>query len=69
MGKVGKKIILKMKASIYARSALILDSIVDSSVLVHNGRTYVTLLITSDIVGYKIGFFVLTRSTSRRFHK
>ncbi|KAK6350503.1 mitochondrial ribosomal small subunit component [Orbilia javanica] len=44
-----------------ARSCTILPNFVGLNFLVHNGKTYVPVHITEDMVGYKLGEFSPTR--------
>lgn len=44
-----------------SRASTILPLMVNLTIGVHNGRAYVPLLITENMVGFKLGEFVLTR--------
>lgn len=53
-----------------ARSCTILPSFVGLKFLVHNGKNYIPLLVTEDMIGHKLGEFAPTRkSFSYRFTK
>jgi ribosomal protein S19 len=48
-----------------ARSATILPNFVGLKFQVHNGKSYIDLTVTEDMVGHKLGEFSPTR---KRFH-
>ena len=52
---------------IWARSSTILPQFVGKTVKIYNGRTFVSLNITEDMIGHKFGEFSLTRK--RPVHK
>jgi len=56
--KVKQKI---RKPKIWVRSATILSEFIDSEFQIHNGKTFVTLKVTEDMVGHKFGEFASTR--------
>ena len=45
-----------------SRASMILPDMIGFTIAVHNGRDYVPLLITEDMVGYKLGEFAPTRT-------
>lgn len=60
----------KRKAKInktWSRSSTILPQFVGKTVQIHNGRKFMTLHITEDMIGHKLGEFSLTRR--RPVHK
>ena len=60
----------KRKAKInktWSRSSSILPQFVGKTVQIHNGRKFMTLHITEDMIGHKLGEFSLTRR--RPIHK
>lgn len=46
----------------WSRRSMIVPEMVGLTIAVHNGRQHVPLLITEDMVGHKLGEFVLTRT-------
>ena len=56
--KSGKKMIIKT----WARWSTILPDMVGLNIGVHDGRRHVPLYITENMVGHKLGEFVLTRT-------
>lgn len=46
-----------------SRRSDILPSMVGSEIKVHNGKDFVTIRITEEMVGHKLGEFVFTRYT------
>ena len=64
MGKVvknnenGKKTVIKT----WSRRSMITPDMVGLNIAVHNGRQHVPIFIQEDMVGHKLGEFVLTRT-------
>ena len=58
MNKAGEKRILKT----WSRSSTIFPDFVGHIVAVHDGRKHVPVYVTEDMVGHKLGEFVLTRT-------
>lgn len=58
-----------MRASvlIWSRRSTVLPQFVHQKVLIHNGKRFVPLHITEDMVGHKFGEFAMTRA--RAVHK
>lgn len=54
----GKKQVLKT----WSRSSTIFPEMVEHTISVYNGKTHVPVYITEDMVGHKLGEFVLTRN-------
>jgi small subunit ribosomal protein S19 len=46
----------------WARNATILPDYIDITFLVHNGKKHVTVLVTEDMIGHKLGEFAPTRT-------
>lgn len=45
----------------YSRNSTILPQCVGMTFLVHNGKTFLKVYISDDMIGHKLGEFVLTR--------
>lgn len=45
----------------WSRSSLIIPDFVGKTFLVHNGRTFVTVYVSENMVGHKLGEFAPTR--------
>ena len=58
MNKKGEKIVLKT----WSRSSTIFPEFVGHTFAVHDGRKHVPVYVTEDMVGHKLGEFVLTRT-------
>ncbi|MDD5086916.1 MAG: 30S ribosomal protein S19 [Candidatus Nanoarchaeia archaeon] len=56
-----KKIIKGNNIKTNCRDIIIIPQIVGKTVRVHNGKEFVSLLIQKEMVGHRIGEFVLTR--------
>lgn len=56
-----KKNISKSLNTRLTRSSTILPIFINKSIDIHNGKNYVTLKITENMVGYKLGEFIPTR--------
>ena len=48
-----------------ARNSEIIPQFLDLTFKVHNGKSYIEITITDDMIGYKFGEFVFTRSQFR----
>ncbi len=46
----------------WARSSMIIPDMVGQTIAVHNGKTFVPVFVTENMVGHKLGEFSLTRS-------
>lgn len=46
----------------YSRSSMISPDFVGQTIAVHNGRTFVPVFITENMVGHKLGEFSMTRT-------
>ena len=52
---------------IWSRRSVILPQFIDEKVFIHNGKTFISLVITEEMVGHKFGEFAMTRK--RAAHK
>lgn len=50
-----------------SKNMIILPILINKTCLIYNGQTYITLKITENMVGYKLGEFISTRK--RAVHK
>ena len=58
LNKAGEKKVLKT----WSRASTIFPSFVGHTIAVHDGRRHVPVYVTEDMVGHKLGEFVLTRT-------
>ena len=58
MNKNGEKKVIKT----WSRSSTILPQMIGHTIAVHDGRKHVPVYISEDMVGHKLGEFVLTRT-------
>ena len=58
MNEAGEKRVLKT----WSRSSTIFPDFVGHTIAVHDGRKHVPVYITEDMVGHKLGEFVMTRT-------
>lgn len=54
----GKKSVIKT----WSRSSMVIPDMVGLTIAVHNGRTFIPVYITENMVGHKLGEFSLTRT-------
>lgn len=54
----GKKSVIKT----WSRSSMIIPDMVGETIAVHNGKTFVPVFITENMVGHKLGEFSPTRN-------
>jgi len=47
--------------NIYSRRSIIYPFFINKKVNIYNGKTFITRIITSDMIGHKFGEFALTR--------
>ena len=52
---------------IWSRRSVIIPQFINQQVYIYNGKTFVSLLVTEDMVGHKFGEFAITRK--RALHK
>ena len=53
-----KKVVIKT----WSRSSMIIPGMVGETIAVHNGKTFVPVFVTENMVGHKLGEFALTRT-------
>ncbi|MEL7118676.1 MAG: 30S ribosomal protein S19 [Bacteroidota bacterium] len=53
-----KKTVIKT----WSRSSMIIPDMVGETIAVHNGKTFVPVYVTENMVGHKLGEFALTRN-------
>lgn len=53
-----KKVVIKT----WSRSSMIIPDMVGETIAVHNGKTFVPVFVTENMVGHKLGEFAPTRS-------
>ena len=58
MNQTGERKVIKT----YSRDTTIISEFVGHTIAVHNGKTFVPVYITSDMVGHKLGEFAPTRT-------
>jgi len=58
MNKEGKKRVIQT----YSRRSTILPEFIGLTIAVHNGKTFLPIYITEDMVGHKLGEFSFTRT-------
>jgi len=62
----------KLKTKVFrtwSRSSTILPSFVGSTFEIHNGKTFVKLVVTKEMIGHKFGEFSLTRKSGSKIKK
>ena len=55
------------KTKIWSRRSVILPHFVGLQFMIHNGKNFISLKVTPEMVGHKIGEFAMTRK--KAFHK
>jgi len=58
MNKSGKKTLIKT----YSRCSTIIPEMVGNTISVHNGKTWIPVYVTENLVGHKLGEFAPTRT-------
>ena len=53
-----KKVVIKT----WSRASMIIPDMVGETIAVHNGKTFVPVFVTENMVGHKLGEFALTRN-------
>ena len=56
--KAGKKEVIKT----WSRRSTIFPEFIEHTISVHNGRAFVPVYVTEDMIGHKLGEFVFTRT-------
>ena len=59
--------ILTKNQKVWSRRSVILPKFIGKHLLIHNGKTFLTVKITDQMIGHKIGEFASTRK--KAFHK
>lgn len=59
----------KFRIQVWSRRSTILPIFVGTNVEIHDGKKFVNLSITKNMVGYKFGEFALTKRIGRSIHK
>ena len=49
------------RINIWSRRSVIIPQFINQQVYIYNGKTFVSLLVTEDMVGHKFGEFAITR--------
>ena len=57
----------KSLSKVWSRQSVVLPQFVDNSFTVHNGKTFVPIKVSEEMVGHKFGEFAITRK--RATHK
>lgn len=57
MNKLGKKQVVKT----WKRASMIIPEMIGHTIAVHNGRKFVPVYITEQMIGHRLGEFALTR--------
>lgn len=52
---------------IWSRRSVILPFLVGKQIMIHNGKSFLTLKVTDEMIGHKLGEFASTRK--KAFHK
>ena len=52
----------KMVIKTWSRSSMIIPDMVGETIAVHNGKTFVPVFVTENMVGHKLGEFAPTRN-------
>ncbi len=60
-----KKLAKRDRVKTHAREMIVLPSMFGKTVLVHNGKEFVPVLILPEMVGHRLGQFVLTRKMTK----
>ena len=58
MNEAGKKTVIKT----WSRASMIIPDMVGETIAVHNGKTFVPVYVTENMVGHKLGEFSPTRT-------
>lgn len=51
----------KQTKKIWSRRSVILPEFIDNTIMIYNGKSFISLKITQDMVGHKFGEFATTR--------
>lgn len=67
-GHLAKKVNIAQEASVkrpiktWSRSSMVLPEMIGLTIAVHNGRDFVPIYITENMIGHKLGEFSITRT-------
>jgi small subunit ribosomal protein S19 len=61
--KAEEKILSKDRVKTHSRELVVVPGMVGKTVLVHNGKQFVEIRITEEMLGHRLGEFSLTRNT------
>ena len=59
--------VITRNQKIWSRRSVILPYLIGKQIMIHNGKSFLTLKITDEMVGHKLGEFASTRR--KAFHK
>jgi small subunit ribosomal protein S19 len=59
--------IIKIKQKIWSRRSVLLPKFIGKHLFIYNGKSFIPLKVTEDMIGHKIGEFAITRK--KPFHK
>nr|UIO59452.1 ribosomal protein S19 [Chlorella desiccata (nom. nud.)] len=55
------EIVNNTPTKVWSRRSVILPQFIENTVMIHNGKSFISLKITEDMVGHKFGEFATTR--------
>jgi small subunit ribosomal protein S19 len=61
--------IIKKNKKIWSRRSVIFPDFIGYTLSIHNGKTFISVKITEDMVGHKIGEFAITRRKAQHKKK
>jgi small subunit ribosomal protein S19 len=62
LAKVAKQTVNKDPIKTWARDCTVVPEFIGATFLVHNGKTFLKVYVTEDMVGHKLGEFAPTRT-------
>jgi small subunit ribosomal protein S19 len=60
-----KKMAKRDKVKTHAREMIILPTMFGKTIMVHNGKEFVSVMVTPEMVGHRLGQFALTRKPTK----
>jgi len=60
-----RKLAKRDRVKTHAREMIVLPSMFGKTILIHNGKEFVPVLITFEMVGHRLGQYVLTRKVTK----
>ncbi len=60
-----KKLAKRDRVKTHAREMIILPSMIGKTILVHNGKEWVQVMVTIEMVAHRLGQFALTRKSAK----